>query len=1045
MSPAYEIVTGYIEEVRTYLPEMEKGLAGLADAGSAEAAVNDISRLATTVRQASSLVGLPGLSAIAGVMNASLADIPTDNPAAVTPEVIAHFKTLIARLDDYCDQVVADGAPARQIVEELLIDRAKAFGVPEDTVPDGIDIESLPVIEGGAPAEKDEDGEEDEDIIDPGDEIVMPDDPLFADAVSDVDDLSDIMALSESLEAELPEIEPLDDETPDETPPSPVPEPEETPIPIPDLSAIPDELLDSFYQESREHLEDLDTAMTTLESSVTGPTPISDLLREVVRKIRRSVHTLKGASAVIGLSTIAAWGHAFEDFLDWLYEDATELTPEIIALLVESEDLMTYLVENPKDPKVDRIKAFKARFAGIISTSKGAPGRVAAPTPVNKAQTAPDQESQETASSAEAMTVRVAPDVDAGDESGESTLSDAQARSAHTLRVETERVDDLVNLIGELIIVTSAVEQQISFFTETLNELEWSRNRLREIARSMEVGFEVKALGNLSLFQSAGQAGGAMSLLPSLSEDFDALELDRYSELNMVIRTLNESAIDVGSIFSRLTGFYTEIDGALNRQRVVLSELQDKMMGVRMVPLRSLSSKLRRTAREVAKFLKKKVRMVIEGEDIELDRLIWDRLTDPLMHLLRNAIDHGIEQEETRRNRGKSPVATLKLAAAREGNQVVIRISDDGKGLDFDGIRRRAVSAGLLNPGSDPSEDELAAFIFKPGFTTKDAISEVSGRGVGMDVVRENIQEIKGAIRVTSRSGVGTRFTIRIPLTLAAVRALLFGLGERTFAIALNEVKEIVRTEADNLIEAPWPSVRLGKEVIPITSLAELLLPRRDERPIIERGHHLLLIVEVNGQRKALEIDRLIAQREIVIKSTGTHLRYVRGISGVTIVGDGSVVPILNVGELIGESIIDGGAVGRSTAPDEGETVMETAPLTIMVVDDSVSIRQVVSRLIEDQGWRVVTAKDGLEALERLRQTRPDLIVLDIEMPRMNGYEFLMAIRAEPEYKDVPVLMLTSRATTKHQEKAMNLGAKGFVFKPYNSNEFIDVILKLVN
>jgi len=336
------------------------------------------------------------------------------------------------------------------------------------------------------------------------------------------------------------------------------------------------------------------------------------------------------------------------------------------------------------------------------------------------------------------------------------------------------------------------------------------------------------------------------------------------------------------------------------------------------------------------------------------------------------------------------------------------------------------------------NEDELAAFIFYPGFSTRGKISETSGRGVGMDIVKENVQDLKGTILVASEEGHGVQFTIRIPLTLAAVRALMVTAGGKRFAIALNEIKEIVRIEPGKMKRPAEDVVQVGEEFLPLFFLTEIL--HLEQEFDMTSGSNIpdknvMLVIQSGSRRGVLTVDSLIDQKEIVIKSLGSHLRYVKGISGVTIMGDGSVIPILNVDELLWSQ-----TAAADTAVYDSEMMAERT-LKVMVVDDSVSVRQVVSRLLESQGWKAQQAKDGIEALEKLSENRPDLIILDIEMPRMNGYEFLAAIRAQPVYKDIPVLMLTSRATGKHRSKAIDLGAKGFVIKPYNDDELIKLIL----
>jgi chemosensory pili system protein ChpA (sensor histidine kinase/response regulator) len=621
----------------------------------------------------------------------------------------------------------------------------------------------------------------------------------------------------------------------------------------------------------------------------------------------------------------------------------------------------------------------------------------------------------------------------------EKTPERLDARLPKTLRVDMTRVDELVNLSGELIIALSAFDQKMETFMDSVNDLEISRERLKKIARDLEVSYEVKALEQLKILPRFSSNSGVKEARSGGFDDFDTLELDRYSELNMIIRTLNESAVDVGALHTQLANLYSDFDGHLTRQQAVLSELQDKIMRVRMIPMSFITNKMRMTVREVAKYLDKKVNLVISGEDIELDRLIWEKITDPLMHLLRNAIDHGIEPQCARQSSGKPLVATVKLDACREGNQVVIRISDDGAGLDYSAIRAKAHEMNLSGNVDEMSEEELEKCIFYPGFSTRSDISEISGRGVGMDVVKENIQDLKGVIRVASEKGQGTQFTIRIPLTLAAVRALLFNVGSQTYAVALNEISEVIRLNPENVTGPHQDALSFKDEVLPLFHMADLLgLNKKDTEPMPGSEYPITLVVETGGRRGTLVIDSLVGQREIVIKSLGSHLRHVKGISGVTIMGDGSVVPIINIEEFLWSE-------GTDTKDMRLEKDVVTKSLEIMVVDDSVSIRKVVSRLMENQGWQVRTAKDGIDALDKLRENRPDLIVLDIEMPRMNGYEFLGALKTQPGYENIPVVMLTSRTTAKHRDKAMALGADGFIVKPYKDNEFIELVLQLTH
>ncbi len=847
------------------------------------------------------------------------------------------------------------------------------------------------------------------------------------------------------------------------------------------LAGLDPELLASFYEEAEGHLQDMARLAGMLESQISVQHPVSPEHREILRQIRRSVHTLKGAAAAVGLSNVSSFAHSAEDLSDWLYESAADISPEEIALLAQSGDLLESLVADPGNARESEVRALREKLqakTGAVGAGFGVRG-------TGSAESAPER-SRDAEIAAETRHF------------AETHCSASlQPSPSKTLRVSMDRLDDMVSLAGELMIALSAFDQGMNAFRQAASDLDLARERLRNIARDMEIGYEGLSLisgsilrpilsmgGTPALMSAAAARAGAsrtvvglgnadslltshLSLLPfSEFPEFDPLELDRYSRLNQIIRMLNESSADVGALVMLLANLGSEFDGNLTRQRVLLSELQDKMMRVRTAPMEAISSRLRRTVRELSAKLGKNIRFVIEGEDLELDREIWEKIADPLMHLLRNAADHGIEAPQQRQASGKPPTGLLKLSASREGNQAVFRISDDGSGIDTEAVRRAAFRLGISEKrAAEMSEEELFSLIFQPGFSTREQISEISGRGVGMDVVRQNTESLKGSIRVISALGKGTRFTLRVPMTLAVIRGLLFTAGGHKFALALNDLKEIIRISRNDIIPGPPQElVRIGEEIMPIYDAASLLNIRDGygvrgtgaEEFSILTSHYfslltsspLVLAVGAEERRAALIADTLEGQRELVIKSTGSHLRYVRGISGVTVMGDGSVVPILNIAELL-----DSEAGGQGTEAERASHFslltsshfsLPPPPLQIMIVDDSVSIRQSIARLMEEQGWQVTAAKDGIDALEKLgARGIPDLIVLDIEMPRMNGYEFLNALRVQPAYREIPVIMLTSRAAGKHRDKAMGLGAKGYVIKPYNNEEFIALILQL--
>lgn len=1012
--PKAEMIRGFIEEVKSYIPSLIDGLDALRKSPDKSEMLEETHRLVHTIKGAASMVGLTGLSSIAFQMEDYLDDIMAGKQV-VSDRSLATMDQTIERFQEYCRCYLNGGVASRTMFKETVTDFARARGLSleeEEKILSEL-TQAVPEIE--ALAIEGETAPETGMSHDP-EQI----NPIAFDSGDDRFSGTDLTSCESRAEYRVDGGEVAEKNN----------EPGSSQI------ALPPELLESFYEEAEEHLEDLARSLNVIESETKGPISISASLREEIRRIRRSVHTLKGAAAVMRFQEFADRTHELEDLLDWLYEDARQISPQIVSVLTESSDLLAKLVTNPSMAHSSKAKSLQKEYRKIMDQGRGAVETDPVVVEAEGEQELLDDLNEILQAEASAEDPEGA--ISSEENSQLEEPADPQPRFARTLRVDMARIDDLVNLAGELIIALSAFDQKMEIFADSTHDLELSCDRLKNVARDLEVNYEVKALDQLRTVSDFSMEVRRAPMPAGRFDDFDALELDRYSELNLIIRMMNETAVDLGALNSQLTNLYREFDGHLLRQRVVLSELQEKMMLVRMTPMSVITSKLRRTVREVAGNLGKNVRFIITGEDIELDRLVWEKLTDPLMHLLRNAVDHGVETAATRESLQKPPVATVKLDAFREGNQVVIRIADDGAGLNYQAIRAAARRMQLADHPEQMSEEDLSRFIFYPGFSTRGQISPISGRGVGMDVVKENIQELKGVIRVASQEGRGTQFTIRIPLTLAVVRALLFTAGRQKFAIALNEISEIIRLSPESVLGPHQDAVRLKDEVLPLFQMVDLLNGEsRMAGSVMAPQNPITLVVESGGRRAALVVDTLVGQREIVIKGLGSHLRYVKGISGVTIMGDGSVVPILNLEEFLWSQTSN----SADTHPDAALDIQK--PLRIMVVDDSISIRQVISRLLADQGWEVQTAKDGIEALEKLREGRPDLIVLDIEMPRMNGYEFLGALKTESGHENIPVVMLTSRTSAKHRQKARSLGAKGFIVKPYKDDEFIRLIHKL--
>jgi chemosensory pili system protein ChpA (sensor histidine kinase/response regulator) len=790
-------------------------------------------------------------------------------------------------------------------------------------------------------------------------------------------------------------------------------------------------LMENFLQEAEDHFQDLGKALSALEKQINSPSEITAESKELIRLIRRSVHTVKGAAAVIQLDTIAAWGHEVEDVLDWLYEDADTITPENVKVLVDATDMLERYVTAPQKIEQRQLELIRFAFKKMIGYKQDHPSES---DPVFSAGVATSPDNSDVILPSEDPRPPI--------KDRAASLCDRHMQlpdigQVKTLRVEMTKIESIVNLANELTIALSAFDQDMEGLGNLIGEIDRARSRLKRTARDLELGYEVKAIQQLGAAPSLAAAGDDASVF----SDFDLLELDRYSELNLIIRSMSETAVDVSTISRQLSNIYDGFDAYLNRLRIVLSELNEKTMHMRMTPMSTMVNRLRRTVRETAAKLNKRVRLAIHGDHIELDKRVWEKLADPFMHLLRNAIDHGIETPDERKAAGKPEIATVRVAAACQGNQVVIRVTDDGAGLDFDVIRETFTMTRPKGEADAPDAETLANLIFKPGFSTRQAISEVSGRGIGLDVVKDNILGLNGTVCVeTSEKNVGTTFRITLPLTMAVMKALLFEVCGRRYAMALYDIKKMLRLDPKKIVGNKDKTVDIDGRRLPYHHLADYLAAvvpdpqfgSGDQRPLV-------LIVDTESWQGAVAIDRMFGQREIVIKSLGTHLRYVKGVDGATVMGDGQVVPILNIEDLLKSGLVEQSHSGRS----ERSVYPQQRPLEILVVDDSVSVRTVVARLMQRQGWQVWTAKDGVEAIERIHGRKPDLIILDAEMPRMNGYEFMSSLRAQDAFKETPVIMLTSRASAKHRKKAEALGVNGFMTKPYGDEEFVALVKRL--
>ncbi|HEX6398798.1 MAG TPA: Hpt domain-containing protein, partial [Steroidobacteraceae bacterium] len=602
----------------------------------------------------------------------------------------------------------------------------------------------------------------------------------------------------------------------------------------------------------------------------------------------------------------------------------------------------------------------------------------------------------------------------------------APADRQELARVDAELLDQLLNNSGEASIARARLEQQIGSIDFNVGELSRTVTRLKEQLRKLELETEAQILHRYE--EEKGTRG-----------EFDPLELDRYSSIQQFSRALAETANDVGSIQQLLETLTKDTQNLLTQQARTITELQNGLMRTRMVPFQRHVQRLSRIVRQAATDTHKKAELHIEGASGELDRQVLERMMPPFEHMLRNAVAHGIETPEDRKKKGKNESGTITIALHREGSEVVVEVSDDGGGMNLKAIRDKGISLGMVRADQQLSDDDIMQLILEPGFSTAGQVSTLSGRGVGMDVVANEIKKLGGALHMETKQGQGSRFTIRLPLTLAISHALILRANDELYALPLPTVEGVVRlsrTEVEAHLGPEAPPFEYGGQKYKFQHLAFYV--GREPGPLPDGDVTVpVILVRAGEHSTGLVTDELVGSREIVVKSVGPQIAAIRGISGATILGDGRIVIILDIGALVRA---DWRARTEPVMPREKTDNRSIA----LVVDDSITVRRVTQRLLERNGMRVLTARDGVDAMEMLQEHTPDIILLDIEMPRMDGYEVATQVRADTRLAGIPIIMITSRVGEKHRARAIEIGVDDYLGKPYQEAQLLEAIEPLI-
>jgi chemosensory pili system protein ChpA (sensor histidine kinase/response regulator) len=776
---------------------------------------------------------------------------------------------------------------------------------------------------------------------------------------------------------------------------------------LPDVSAMVSEIkpvMPSPVFERREVADEIDQQLLPifLEEADTLVPDTSAQLRAWIAApneaatrdaLRRNLHTIKGSARMVGAMRLGELTHVMESRVIAVIEGHLAASGEVFGTLEAQLDRLADAVE-------------RLKHGDLSPIVEDAPAPLEAPVEPVLGQ-------------APAFTAMAADPLAAA----QPVTRDSNAL---TLRVRADWVDRMVNQAGEVAIARSRIESEVFAFKRHVNELSDALVRLRGHIREVEIQAE-------SQMQATFQTQGS-------TDEFDPLEFDRFTRFQEVTRFLAESVNDISTVQHILLARLGEADAALIQQTRLNRELQQDMLRVRMVPLNSVAERLYRTVRQTARDVDKRAQLDIEGGELEIDRSVLEKVTAPLEHLLRNALAHGIESPEERRAAGKAEFGEIVLSARQSGNEMMLTVKDDGAGLNYARIREKAEANGLLLPGVEPTETLLAQMIFAAGFSTAETVSQVAGRGVGMDVVKSEISALGGRIDIASTAGAGTSFHIYLPLTLAMTQAVMVQAARHDYALPtplVQQVLELKPVELERAMmagEVEWRGARYPFSYLPH------LLGDTEALHEVQRYNPVVLLQSGTSQAAVL-VDMIEGTREIVVKNIGPQMARITGVVGATVRGDGRVMLILNPVPLaLRWASMPRTAVEHAAPAEALELSAALQPPMVLVVDDSLTVRKITTRLLTREGFRVDSAKDGVDALERMHDLVPDVVLLDVEMPRMDGFELARVMRSDARLKSVPIIMITSRTADKHRNHAMEIGVNVYLGKPYQEQQLLEAI-----
>ncbi|WP_166167651.1 Hpt domain-containing protein [Acinetobacter sp. SA01] len=787
----------------------------------------------------------------------------------------------------------------------------------------------------------------------------------------------------------------------------------EVALAIPDHVEEPDDSIrliaeETFWEEAKEILESTDSLLKQWFEQRSD--------RSLLLQLQRAAHSLKGGARMVENEPVGAIAYQLETTFERFA--VHQFNSNVYDLLLQTT--LAWLKQAIFEHDYSNFDSVKLSLESIefVDVIAQLPKRVA---------------ESDTLSTAKVFEFVQGDGTEPPAMMGEWDTSNQQDNSNEMIRISADLVEKMIDLSGENAINRSRIEMDLGQFSNTLNEMELAIKRLADQLRRMEGELESQIIakhGDNSRYA-----------------DFDPLEMDQYSSLNQLSKSLAESASDLVDFKTTLSEKIRDTEGLLLQQSRIQAEIQESLMRTRLVPFDRLLPRLQRIVRQTSSTLNRPAELVVQNTEGELDRNILERLVTPFEHMLRNAIDHGLEDTHVRHELQKPEVGKIVLNISRQGTDVLVSFSDDGKGIDETKIKEKALSLGLIKADQSIDKQEILQLIFHPGFTTAKEVTQISGRGVGLDVVQSEIKALGGHISIDSELGKGTTFTIRVPTTVAVSDALMVKSGDQQFAISLAQIDRIVRI-APSALEKYFNSkedfFKIDNTSYKLRYLSEFVsnqpLPRLSN---VAHSLPVLLIKGNSGQTIALLVDQLIGSRaQIVVKPIGQQFSSVGAVAGATILGDGQVCLILD-GQNIARQIQNTQRL-KHVSDQREHSRYSNARRLIMIVDDSVTVRKVTSRLLERQGFDVVTAKDGLDAMEQLENVKPDLMLLDIEMPRMDGFEVTNLVRHHDVHQNLPIIMITSRTGEKHRERAFSLGVTHYMGKPFQEAELLQNVESLL-